>query len=167
MPITYDRIATTTLGTATSSVTFSSIPATYTDLVLIVNAAGASSDDLRYRFNGDTGTNYSSTIVYGTGSSAGSYRTSNATSCLADYYGSVGTTLGNSMQTIQIMNYSNSTTYKTSIARGNRADSGTDATVSLWRSNNQITSITLGIGNTYSINFSVGSTFTLYGILAA
>ena len=164
---TYTPIESKTLGSAASSVTFSSIPSTYTDLILVVTAAGASADDLRYRFNSDSGTNYSTTILYGTGSAAGSAITTNATSCLADYYGSVGTVLNSSIQTIHIMNYSNSTTYKTAIARGNRSDSGTDATVSLWRSTSAINSITLGIGNSYSINFSVGSIFTLYGIANA
>jgi hypothetical protein len=164
---TYTPIESKTLGSAASSVTFSSIPSTYTDLILVVTAAGASADDLRYRFNSDSGTNYSTTILYGTGSAASSARTTNATSCLADYYGSVGTVLNSSIQTIHIMNYSNSTTYKTAIARGNRSDSGTDATVSLWRSTSAISSITLGIGNSYSVNFSVGSIFTLYGIANA
>ncbi|NBQ97859.1 MAG: hypothetical protein EBU12_06490, partial [Microbacteriaceae bacterium] len=57
---TYSQIASTTLGSAASSVTFSSIAATYTDLVIVVQAAvTAGSIALRMQFNSDTGTNYS------------------------------------------------------------------------------------------------------------
>jgi hypothetical protein len=78
---TYTPIATTTLGSSTSSYTFSSIPQTYTDLVLIVSGYGAASDgnSIVCRVgNGtvDSGTNYSTTRLSGSGSSASSGRSS-------------------------------------------------------------------------------------------
>ena len=77
MAITYEPIATTTLGTSASSVTFSTIPGTYTDLVLVVAGTSAATNGNEMQFNGDTGNNYSFTLLYGTGSAAVSSRNSN------------------------------------------------------------------------------------------
>jgi hypothetical protein len=74
MAPTYEPIATTTLGTAAASITFSSIPATYTDLRLVVVAKAVSASTLDVRFNNDSGTNYSKTEISGDGSSAVSFR---------------------------------------------------------------------------------------------
>jgi hypothetical protein len=162
---TYTPIATTTLGSAQASVTFSSLGA-YTDLILVSNAKttdSANGNDLKGVFNSDTGSNYSQTQMYGTGSSAVSGRNSNIA------WAKVGLTSNSSNSQFansvcHIMNYSNSTTYKTCIARRDLADAYTVATVSLWRNTAAITSITLSaeVGN-----LATGSTFTLYGIAAA
>jgi hypothetical protein len=162
---TYTPIATTTLGSNTQYVTFSSISGSYTDLILVVSAAGVSAQDMYGRVNGDSGTNYSRTNVYGNGSAAGSVRVSNETSMMLDYYGNPNTTLGNSVQIINFMNYSNTTTYKTVLIRSS-STSGTDAIINLWRSTAAITSIQLNVANG-AVNFATGSTFTLYGITAA
>ena len=62
MASTYEPIATTTLGSAASSITFSSIPATYTDLRLVlVHTPSASTGNAQMQFNSDTATNYSYT----------------------------------------------------------------------------------------------------------
>ena len=160
---TYEPIATNTLGTATSSVTFSSISGSYTDLVLILNAKNATGTDkaVALRFNGDTGSNYSMTRMSGNGSAADSDQSSNDTSM---FLGLSNSTVYNS-DIYQIMNYSNTTTYKTAIGRGNLADSRLRASVGLWRNTAAITSVTVVNGS--SENFIVGSTFTLYGIASA
>jgi hypothetical protein len=64
-----------------------------------------------------------------------------------------------------IQNYSNSTTYKTAITRGN-ASTAAQAVVNLWRNTAAITSLSIGIG-AGSNAYVAGSTFTLYGIAAA
>jgi hypothetical protein len=64
------------------------------------------------------------------------------------------------------MNYKNTTNYKTTIGRGSSAANFADAQVSLWRDTSAINSVTVLLGAGTS-NFSVGSTFTLYGIKAA
>jgi hypothetical protein len=151
-----------TVGTATSSVTLSSIPSTYTDLVLIVSGTASGGDDILMQFNSDTASNYSYTILYGTGSAAGSTRGSNGTSIFVDYYGAMGT--GQNNRIIQINNYSNTTTNKTTLVRANNAASGTDAIVGLWRSTSAINAIKLFMN---SATFSTGTTFNLYGIAAA
>jgi hypothetical protein len=157
---TYTPIATTTLGSAAPTVTFSSISGSYTDLILVadtVNASGA--DNFLLNFNSDTGSNYSVTRLNGDGSSATSSR---GTSQTILQCGQVYSTRSNTI--VQIMNYSNSTTYKTTITRQNNAANAVMANVNLWRSTAAITSILI---STSSYNFSAGSTFTLYGIAAA
>ena len=164
MAITYEPIATQTLGSATATVTFSSIPGTYTDLILIaMPSSGTGDEDLGIRFNSDTGTNYSSTILYGTGSVAGSTRGSNVNKMR----------IGRVSQTtpfpniIHIQNYANTTTYKTALSRHqNEAGDGSYvmASVGLWRNTSAITTITIA-SETY--NLQAGNTFTLYGIKAA
>ena len=167
MPSTYTPIATYTAPSAQTTVTFSSIAGTYTDLVLICNIAqAAGNNSLRIRYNSDTGTNYSRTYLLGDGSTASSGRTS------SDVSGYLSETTGSTTLELavvaHIMNYSNTTTYKTHISRSNRASSSVDALVGLWRSTSAITRIDLAMGGSFPTNnFATGSTFTLYGIQAA
>jgi len=160
MPATYEPIATTTLGTTQNQVDFSSISGSYTDLVLIMNGGVTSSADIWLRMNGDTGSNYSRTRLYGDGSSNASSRNSAASSIFV----SVGAVGANSVMVTQIMNYSNSTTYKTTVTRHN-SSTYLSASVGLWRSTSAITSLTLKAEA--ADTFTVGSTFTLYGVKAA
>lgn len=161
---TYVPIATQTLGSAAATVTFSSIPGTYTDLVLIISAKGSTQNYPSLRFNSDTGSNYSRTILSGSGSAASSDRGTNATAANINYLASTDTSNFNYVSITNIMNYSNSTTYKTQITRANNASTGVDAVVTLWRNTNAITQIDC-IMNTG--NYASGSTFSLYGITAA
>jgi hypothetical protein len=161
MAATYTPIASITLGASTSSIVFSSIPQTYTDLIIVTNlVSAAGNQDLDLRFNGDTGTNYSWTALYGTGSAAASTRGTSDNKFRADQYGYIETTLRQNA-IIQIQNYSNTTTYKTAISRANNASTGVDIVVGLWRSTAAISSIT------FVNNLASGSTFNLYGILGA
>jgi hypothetical protein len=154
---TYALIDSTTLGSAQSSVTFSSIPATYTDLILVIKATTISANH-NLRFNGDTGSNYSYTGLYGDGSSAASFRSSSNTVIGLTY-----TSSGAPMSRIQIQDYANTTTYKTILNRQDDAANATMTTVGLWRSTSAINSITIvGSGG----NIPSGSTFKLYGIEA-
>jgi hypothetical protein len=161
---TYEPIATTTLGSAQSSVTFSSIPGTYTDLVVVIDSAmtAGSTSNLGMQFNSDTGsnTNYSSTRLLGDGSAASSGRNTSTS------YGMIGDVDTNKFVSINhIMNYANTTTYKTFLSRTGNAGAYLGAYVSLWRSTAAITTVVLKQpgGST----FVSGSTFTLYGVLAA
>ncbi len=161
---TYTPIATTTLGSAQATVTFSSL-GSYTDIVAVITAkVSASSYDLSFRVNGDSGTNYSLTALSGNGSTASSIRVSNATAGRGDYRAYMETSEFNNY-IINFMNYGNSTTYKTIIGRGNFAALGTDAVVNLWRNTAAITSIVFA--PEFTGNFATGSTFTLYGIASA
>ena len=160
---TYTPIQTTTLGSAAASYTFSSIPSTYTDLILVVTAGNSTGANYSgtIQFNGDTGTNYSYTEVYTSGSSAFSYRATNSNNifCIR-----TNSTLTAAPSIIQVQNYSNTTTYKTALARAGTNDT-IEMVVGLWRSTSVINSIK--VLSESPTNFIVGSTFTLYGIAAA
>jgi hypothetical protein len=164
MPITYTPIATTTTSGSASNVTFSSITSTYTDLVIVVNAGGSTNADLHVQFNGDTGSNYSRTVLSGSGSAASSGRQSSVTYIRVDNLGYLNTTFPAFNAIINVMNYSNTTTNKTVVSRTNNASTGVDASVGLWRSTAAITSVVLFPDTGTLTN---GSTFTLYGIKAA
>ena len=160
---TYEAIATQTLGSAAASVTFSSISGAYTDLVLVCNAAVTSStQEWNMRLNGDTASNYSSTYLTGNGTTASSARETSQTRFFMQYYGYLST--GQSMNLIQLMNYSNATTYKTLLSRAGNVDNGLTGGVHLWRSTSAINTILI---YPTASTFIAGSTFTLYGILAA
>jgi hypothetical protein len=164
MPSTYTPIATTTLASTQADVTFTSISGTYTDLVLVVTpTTTAANSSIFMQFNSDTGTNYSNTYVFGSGSSAGSGRASSANET-SIAFSSVNTTPYTIKASIQ--NYSNTTTNKTYLSRSSAASStsGDITYVGLWRSTAAITAIKL-YPNTGS--FTSGSTFTLYAIKAA
>ena len=166
MPKTYEPIATQTASGSTSTITFSSIPATYTDLVLVTMIKLASGTyGLRIRFNGDSGTNYSNTFLWANGSSVSSAVNSTVSSInLA--YGALLDSTNFWISTTNVMSYSNSSTYKTTISRDNDSTEGLDAISSLWRNTAAITQIDLTSTGS-GINFASGSTFTLYGIKAA
>ena len=159
MPSTYTPIATQTLGSAASSVTFSSIPSTYTDLILIVSGTGSTDTNLNTTFNSDTSTNYSRTFMFGNGSSATSGRESSQ-----NYMSLTYLTTGQTNSIYQIMNYSNTTTNKTVLSRTNASAVAVTAIVCLWRSTAAVSTITLTAG---SGNIQAGSTFTLYGVKSA
>jgi hypothetical protein len=75
MTATYEKIATTTLGSNSATIEFTSISGTYTDIVLILSAkASGGNMDAWIQFNGDTGTNYSMTTLRANGSTVTSDR---------------------------------------------------------------------------------------------
>ena len=165
---TYVSIASETLSSAGSTITFSSISGAYTDLVLVINGGTSVNDSwASLRFNTDSSSNYSITRMNGNGTTASSGRNNSQTRILIGYDAAPNTAFQfNSI--VNIMNYSNTTTYKTVLTRDNSPAGtsypGASANVGLWRSTSAITTITL-VSNTS--NFITGSTFSLYGIAAA
>lgn len=169
MASTYSPIATQTLGSAANSITFSSIPNTYTDLRLVFVANGVSAGGMAMQFNSDTSNNYSTTYLTGNGSGAYSGAiTNNPYVLLGGYYVGISSSLPN-LQEIDIFSYAGST-YKTTLHRYSADQNGSGesaSNVSLWRSTSAITSIKLSIPNSVSYTFGAGTTATLYGIKAA
>jgi hypothetical protein len=147
-------------------VSFTSIPGTYTDLILVFQTNGTVSVSAPYiQFNSDTGSNYSRTTLSGNNSNqATSSRDTNQTFVYLPSASSTDTSNNRYVNLVHINNYSNTTTYKTLLSRANSASTGVDAIVGLWRSTSAITSITLGIS---SGNYSSGGVFSLYGIASA
>lgn len=166
MPGTYEPIATTTTSSSSGAITFSSISQSYTDLILVMSVKTTTtptSFGTGVRFNSDTGTNYSRTYAYGYGTGTGTGRETNATRV---FYSSSNTGQFNVIQ-LNIMNYSNSSVYKSVIARNDDIADVTSMQASLWRNTNAITSITITPYDDNSTGFATGCTFTLYGIAAA
>ena len=160
MPATYEPIATTTLGSAASTITFSSIPNTYTDLRLVFRRIESSGSQSVLWFNGDTANNYSYTTIYGSGSSAASYR------------GSLTIPLhigggANTFYTIDFFSYTASVNKSVliTINEDNNGSGYTGATVGLWRNTSAINQIQLSTNGSGS--WATGTTATLYGIKAA
>jgi hypothetical protein len=160
---TYTLINSTTLNTATATVTFSSIPSAYTDLVLVA-WGGVSGNEFGLQFNSDSGTNYGQTALAGNGSTATSTRNTNYNGV-----GMGGLASRSAPAIVNILDYSNSTTFKASLIRGEQTRSAVEsviAFVNTWRNTSAITSITIrDLGS--SNNIASGSTFRLYGIEAA
>lgn len=159
--VTYEPIQTYSASGSQSTITFNPIAGTWTDLVLVI-AGNTASITTALRFNNDTGSNYSRTIMRGDGTTASSTRQTSQSYLAID--GSVSQPLQNAI--ININNYSNGTTYKTILARSNNAGAGVDELAGLWLgSTAAITRIdVLSAGGT---NYTAGTTFTLYGIKAA
>ena len=150
-------IATQTLSSSASSVTFSSIPQNYADLVVVIDGIASTEASDIMRFNNDAGSNYSFTVLEGTPAS------SKGTNQTSAYLGNTNTT--RYLKVINIFNYSNSSTYKTLISRSNY-QAGTyavSAWVSLWRNTSPITQLVVGPN---SGTMSAGTTVSVYGIAA-
>lgn len=163
MALTYEPIATTTLGSATPSITFSSIPNTYTDLRLVY-VGGTAGVWINITFNGSSATNYSWTQMQAGSSSVTT--TSSQNSAFIQLRSDSSTSIF-SLRTIDLFSYAGSTN-KTILATDsndvNASGGGLRHTVGLWRNTSAITSITLTAS---SGNISTGTTATLYGIKAA
>lgn len=162
MATTYEKIATTTVsGSSTTTITFNSIAASWTDLRLVLVAESSAAAPV-LTFNSDTATNYSRTQLYGDGASAASNRTTNASSLTL----AAGTTGIPRFSNLDIFSYGGST-YKTSLLQISADDNGSGNVrnyVNLWRSTAAITRIDLTVAAGYLV---AGTTATLYGILKA
>lgn len=155
---TYDPIASTTLTSSASSVTFSSldtIAAGYRDLVLVVDSNTSGNSIVATYFNGDTtATNYNFVRMRGDGSTASSSTSNNANTSI--FYSPKTITI------FQFMDFSATDKHKSYLIRNNAAEYATHAYAARWSNTAAITSINL----TGSVNFDSGSVFSLYGIVA-
>jgi hypothetical protein len=163
MAATYFPIATTTLTSAVSSYSFSSITNVYTDLELVVAGTDSAFGALALQVNGDAGNHYSWTIMYGNGSAVGS--TNGGTNASQLNLGLSDTT--QFVSTFKFFSYANTTTYKTILGRGNTASNQVRAGAGIWRGSTgsatqAITSITV-----LATSLQIGTSLTLYGIKAA
>jgi hypothetical protein len=168
----FELISTTIATGSSTSVTFSSIPATYTHLQLRVTNRGdyATTNDLLnlLTFNGDTAANYSWHHLYGDGTSAGGMNTASASAIRAGVFpGGSSTATVWSGGVLDILDYANANKYKTArMLVGSHTTTGKNIKFvsGNWRNTAAITSLTL---TTEIGNFTSGSRFSLYGIKGA
>jgi hypothetical protein len=159
---TYTPLATVTLASATSTISFSSIPATYRDLIFVINIAATATvlNQVFIRFNGDSGSNYSYLEAFGDGSASGAGINGSTTFNMIGYHGG-----GGSVITIaQVMDYSATDKHKSSLVRNDKSDQGTTMIGCRWANTDAVTSAL--IGKVAAGNFPVGTTINLYGVIA-
>jgi hypothetical protein len=159
---TYTALATRTLTGTASSVTFSSIPATYRDLILVLNYGETSATgNILLRYNSDSGSNYSEVAMRGASGGASSFGGTYTQHFLNAANTRVSGISNNTM--VQIMDYSATDKHKTALSRINFGQNDVLAYSYRWSNTSAITSFqVIHSGST----FIVGSSFDLYGIVA-
>ena len=174
---TYEPIQTVSASGSTGTIEFTSISQNYTDLILVTNTNSTTTDygtlvSLIGVGNGtiDTGNNYSYTYVRGDGGAVSAGRSVNIGSFPGAFTGTARDGFSNNWSTciFQFQNYTNTSAYKTVLWRDNNTIGlgiYVDAAVGLWRSTSAINRIKITLN--VSQNYTIGSTFTLYGIKAA
>jgi hypothetical protein len=173
MPNTFTLISSTTLSTTAASITFSAIPATYTDLVIIASARtnrAATQDIWKIIVNADTTANYSRTALRGLGSGNSGNAVSDRLSSSSNLYFGGLDAANNTANTfgateLYIPNYP-TTAIKTIGAHTAYEENGTyaemEAVAIRYAGTPAITSIALS--SFYSASFIAASSFYLYGI---
>ena len=169
---TYTLISSQVLGSTATSITFSSIPQTYTDLVLRFSARcdeASISTSLVIEFNGDylSPTTYSDTYLYVNSGNAASSRISNNTAMPARYSINGNSATANIFGNGEtyIPNYTNTSNKPIStfgVGENNATTANLSAGAGLYRTSSAITQIALYPNNLG--NFISGSSFYLYGI---
>lgn len=158
---TYIALATTTLGSSASSVTFSSIPATYKDLMLVVSGTISGAPDsvrgVELFFNGnETSSNYSYVWAYGDSSGPGSVSGSNQ-------FFAINGNPSNAI--VQIMDYSATDKHKTSLFRYSAGTQETGMLAGRFASTSAISSLVIKDASA-AFSFNSGTTISLYGVAA-
>ena len=171
MAITYEPLATTTLTTSAANITFSSISGAYTDLILVGKAKSllSGTDSIGIAVNGSGSAIYSRTYLQTTGSTTTSGRQTAQIRIVSDYIMGTSGVADFGVYTWNFMDYSNTTTKKTVLFRGNntKVSGGWNASamVYLVDTTSAITSLTIATMN--GPNLAAGTSFTIYGIKEA
>ena len=173
MAITYKTIATTTVGSGgATNIEFTSIPGTYTDLLIKGSTrlnGGDTGIQLVLRFNGNT-QNYSRRLIYGNGAAAESFSGSSET-YLRIAFAEESTRTANTFNNFElyIPNYTssnNKSTSSDSVTENNATTAYASLHAGLWSNTSAITSISIFDISGTQANFVQHSTATLYGIKA-
>jgi hypothetical protein len=166
--------AATITGSATSSYTFTSIPSTYTDLLIVAKVKGSNTNYGSCKLTLGTGGTLNSTTsktqiaLYGNNTSAGKeiildmtqFDLCRASGISSDQWG---------MHEVRLNSYANTNIHKYMICRTSLAigtGKGVESIAGVWRNTGAVDTIkfeSTATGN----NFAIGSTFTLYGVKAA
>ena len=154
---TYTPIQSVELTANTTEVFFSNIPQTYQDLCLVMRPKSTSNANLLIQANGDTAGRYTLNSLRGDGSTTG---------CGSDFgtrWELTRSTIVSATEaltmTVDFINYSNTTTFKTIIGRSSQADTAVEQITGCYQSTNAISSLKI-----YNPTFVAGCTFDLYGI---
>jgi len=151
--MTYIALATRTLSGPVTQVTFSSIPSTFRDLILVVSGTADPLSNFGVQFNSDTSSNYRTVAMTGNGSSPTSFSQTTTFALM----GRLGPT--HSVNILNIMDYSATNKHKTVLARGGPGNELVRASATRWNNNNAINRITVVFAA-----LNAGTTLSLYGI---
>jgi hypothetical protein len=166
MATTYEKIASTTLGSAAANISFGSIPATYTDLTISITFFTTANGNVLLELNNDSSSLYSYTALRADGSSVVSSRSTANPNALMGFGGSGATGGIPALSLINIFSYAGST-FKTILSNTSSDKNGSgfvSRVVNLYRSTTAVSTVKL---LSDSGNFDIGTTATLYGILKA
>jgi hypothetical protein len=172
MPATYEPIATESLSSNQANITFSAIPSTFTDLVLVFRGGMATTTGygLTVRVNGDSGNNYGWTRLYGAGANAVTSDSATPQSWFLGLIAGANNLL--SIHTMTFQNYKDTSFHKTMTMEsygagwtGGGATGILGVSKGIWRNTAAITSI--AFSPEFTANLLSGSTATLYGIKRA
>lgn len=147
-------LSTITLQAAAAEITFSGIPNTYRDLVVVFNGSISTSSNSPFYVNGDlTSGNYSKVSAWGTGSGTGS----------GAFFGAIWAGYPN-VVTYTFVDANATDKHKTVLVRCNGASNEVSMQAVRWANTTAISSMTFAAGSTYT--YTAGSTFSLYGRIA-
>lgn len=149
---TYVPLATETLSGSDSSITFSSVPATFRDLILVIAGTSASATTFGVQCNSDSASNY--TFVEMSSDGGGTSSSGSLTYLLMGR-----STTSQGVSTLQIMDYAQTDKHKTAIARGSTSSIIVRASAARWANTAAVTSLTVT-----GSNWSSGTTLSLYGV---
>lgn len=153
---TYVPLGTITLSSTDTEIVFSSIPATYRDLIVVVQGTTNAASNIRLRLNNDSSNN-SYVGMWGTGSSTVSGANTN-NAFIGALYPTQSVTMG------QIFDYAQTDKQKSILGRGGGGNDVVWAFASRWASTVAVTSVAVSVNNPAGENFNSGTTFSLYGI---
>jgi hypothetical protein len=166
-----ELISTQVLSTTASTVTFSSIPSTYRHLQLRMTLkdsnAGSTMDRAYYTYNGDTGANYAWHYLSGNGSGVNAGWSNTYDNSIRGVASTLFTASAYSAHVMDILDYAQTTKYKTTRLLGGASNSTYSAyevalNSGLWMNTAAITSVTIGAQS--GQNFLAGCRLSLYGI---
>lgn len=172
----FELISTTVLGSATSSITLSSIPATYTSLQLRIvgrSGNGTTFDEISLRFNGDTGANYGHKLIY-MDTNTPTQLTATSQTAMRVYGIAANSAFANNFSALKmdIAGYKNAA-MKTSVRGfGGAAFSNSGLSIltgnaslfnGLWNATTTVTSLTVATWS--GSNLAAGTRVSLYGVL--
>lgn len=159
MPSALVPLATLTLSSTQTSVTFSSISGSYRDLLLVINKTTSAGANTRCTINSDSGSNYSFLSMSGTGGST--FTATNTLSYAVFDDRAYSSSTSPQPIIVHFLDYSATDKQKAMIVRANGL--AVDQIIGRWASTSAITSLSI---NNYGTNFTAGSTFSLYGVSA-
>jgi len=157
----WTALANTTLASAANTVTFSGISGAYRDL-RIVYSGGIGSANPTFIINSDTSSTYLWTTLESDSTANSSVYNGNTYGSFANNY-ILGYNSTGILVTIDILDYATTDKHKTILSRANNTARTVNAVVNRWPSTAAITSFQFSGG---AANFTIGSTFALYGLSA-